>query len=339
MINVAINGFGRIGRLIARLLLKDTTLHSKIRLVAINDLASSENMAYLLGYDTVHGRFPLDLEIQENHWKIKGNKVQILNEPDPSCLPWKHLEIDYVVESTGRFLQKESAAQHLKAGARRVVISAPVKGGKIPTLVFGINHQAFNPTVDAIVSNASCTTNALAPLVQVLLNHCGIEEGLMSTIHAATASQPVVDFPSKKDFRSGRAAFSNIIPASTGAADALGLCIPQVQGKITGMAFRVPVLDVSAIDLTVRVVKETSYQNICEAMQEAASTYLKGVLAYSQTPMVSSDCIGSSYSAIFDVEAGMALNNKFYKLVAWYDNEMGYASRILDLICYMATQT
>lgn len=259
------------------------------------------------------------------------------SEKDPEKLPWGQLKVDYVIESTGLFTDPESAEKHLKAGAKRVIISAPAKGD-IPTFVVGVNHETFNPEKDKIVSNASCTTNCLAPITKVLLDNFGIEEGLMSTIHAMTATQPVLDGPSKKDWRGGRGASQNVIPASTGAAKAVSLCIPEVKGKITGMAFRVPTADVSVVDLTVKLTKSTTYEEICAAMKKAAETNMKGILSYCDEQLVSSDFISSRFSAIFDKDAGIALNDKFYKIIAWYDNEMGYSSRIVDLVLYIASR-
>jgi glyceraldehyde 3-phosphate dehydrogenase len=271
----------------------------------------------------------------ENSITVNGDQIKVFSEKDPQNLPWKDLDIDYVVESTGLFTTSELAGKHLTAGAKRVIISAPAKG-EIPTFVMGVNEKNYDPQKDTIVSNASCTTNCLAPITKVLLDKFGIEEGLMTTIHAMTATQPVVDGPSKKDWRGGRGASQNIIPASTGAAKAVALCLPEIQGKLTGMAFRVPTEDVSVVDLTVRLSKETSYDEICKAMKEASDGPMKGILLYCDEEVVSSDFIGSTYSAIFDKNAGIALNPTFFKIVAWYDNEMGYAARIVDLLIYMA---
>ncbi len=329
-VNIAINGFGRIGRLVCRL----ASEREDLNLVAINDLVPADNLAYLLKYDSTHGRFDGEVKAEENAIIINGKKVLVFSEKDPEKLPWKDLHIDYVVESTGLFTTLEGAERHLKAGAKRVIISAPAKGD-VPTFVMGVNEEKYNPEKDRIVSNASCTTNCLAPITKILLDHFGIEEGLMTTIHAVTASQPTVDGPSKKDWRGGRGAAQNIIPASTGAAKAVAQCIPEVKGKLTGMAFRVPTVDVSAVDLTVRLSKPTSYEEICRAMKEAAEGPLKGIIAYCDEQVVSSDFIGSTYSAIFDKDAGIALNSQFFKIVAWYDNEMGYAARVVDLLVYM----
>lgn len=331
-VNIAINGFGRIGRLVCRLLLD----HPELHLVAINDIVPADNLAYLLKYDSTHGRLDKDIRVEENAIIVDGKKFLVFSEKDPANLPWKDLKIDYVVESTGLFTSAEGAEKHLTAGAKRVLISAPAKG-EIPTFVMGVNEGKYNPEKDRIVSNASCTTNCLAPITKILLDHFGIEEGLMTTIHSVTASQPTVDGPSKKDWRGGRGAAQNIIPASTGAAKAVAQCIPEVKGKLTGMAFRVPTVDVSAVDLTVRLIKATTYEAICQVMKKESEGSLKGILAYCDEQVVSSDFIGSTYSAIFDKEAGIALNSHFFKIIAWYDNEMGYAARVVDLLVYMAS--
>ncbi len=333
-VKIAINGLGRIGRLVLRQAIK----HPELHVIAVNDIVPADNLAYLLKYDSTHGR--IDAEVSapdESTILINGQEIRVFNERDPSKLPWKVLGIDYVVESTGHFATKEGAEKHLEAGAKRVVISAPAKGD-VPTFVMGVNEEKYDPKKDKILSNASCTTNCLAAITKVLLDNFGIEEGLMSTIHAMTATQPTVDGPSKKDWRGGRGAAQNIIPASTGAATAVAQCLPAVKGKLTGMAFRIPVADVSVVDLTVRLSKPTSYKEICQKMKEASEGPMKGILFYCEDEVVSSDFIGSTYSSIFDVGAGIALNDRFYKLVAWYDNEMGYAARVVDLIAYMAKQ-
>jgi glyceraldehyde 3-phosphate dehydrogenase len=330
MIKIAINGFGRIGRLVYRVASK----HPQISVVAVNDLVPPNSLAYLLKYDSTHGRFDADVNVTDDGFTVNGEKTLVFSERNPADLPWGDLGVDVVVESTGLFCTYESAQAHLEAGAKRVVLSAPAKDD-IPTYVMGVNHQNFNPELDRIVSNASCTTNCLAPMTKVLLEKFGIEEGLMTTIHSITSSQPTVDGPSKKDLRGGRSGAQNIIPASTGAAKAVALCIPEVKGKLTGMAFRVPTANVSAVDLTVRLSTKTSYEEICQAMKEASETSMKGFLAVTDEPLVSTDFIGCSYSSIFDCGAGIALNETFYKLVAWYDNEMGYSHRVVDLIAYM----
>lgn len=330
-IRVGINGFGRIGRLVFRILSK----HQDFHVVAINDLVPSDNLSYLLKYDSTHGSYEGTVVAEENALIVNGKKTEVLNEKNPANLPWKQLGVDYVIESTGLFTSLEDASKHLQAGAKRVIISAPAKGD-IPTFVMGVNEKKFDPAKDFVVSNASCTTNCLAPITKVVLDQFGIEEGLMTTIHAITATQPTVDGPSKKDWRGGRGALQNIIPASTGAAKAVALCIPEVKGKLTGMAMRVPVANVSVVDLTVRVSKPTSYEAICQAMKSASENSLKGILLYTDEEVVSSDFIGSSYSAIFDSKAGIALNDQFFKLIAWYDNEMGYSTRVVDLLGYIA---
>lgn len=328
---IAINGLGRIGRMVLRLALNDPQLV----VVAVNDLVPPDNLAYLLKYDSTHGPYDGEVKCTDHHLIVDGHEIAVLNEKDPAKLPWKQLSVDYVIESTGLFTSKETAGAHLQAGAKRVIITAPAKDG-VPTFVMGVNHTHFNPATDTIVSNASCTTNCLAPIAKVLLNHFGVEEGLMTTIHAMTATQPVVDGASKKDWRGGRSAVQNIIPSSTGAAKAVALCLPEVKGKLTGMAFRVPVADVSVVDLTVRLGRESNYEEVCAKMKEAAEGEMKGILHYCEDEVVSSDFIGSSYSAIFDKKAGMALNGSFFKLIAWYDNEMGYATRVVDLAGFMA---
>lgn len=332
-ISIAINGFGRIGRLACRI----ASLRKDIRIVAINDLVPSDNLAYLFKYDSTHGTYPGEVRAEGDRIFVNGQEIRVFSERDPEKLPWKELNVDYVIESTGLFTDPETARKHLTAGAKRVIISAPAKGD-IPTFVLGVNEDKYDPQKDRIVSNASCTTNCLAPITKVLIDSFGIEEGLMTTIHAVTATQPTVDGPSKKDWRGGRGAAQNIIPASTGAAKAVALCIPEVKGKLTGMAMRVPLADVSVVDLTVKLVKSTSYEAICQAMKTAAEGKMKGILAYCDEPLVSSDFISSTYSAIFDKDAGIALNDRFFKVVAWYDNEMGYSCRIVDLVEYMAAK-
>jgi len=333
MVNIAINGFGRIGRLIFRLAAKS----KDIRIIAINDLVPADNLAYLLKYDSTHGLFESHVEAKDGLLIVDGKEVKVYSEKDPEHLPWKDLNIDYVVEATGHFTTLELSNKHLKAGAKRVLITAPAKTG-VPTFVMGVNQEKYNPETDKIISNASCTTNCLAPIIKVLLDNFGIEEGLMTTVHAMTATQPTVDGPSKKDWRGGRGACQNIIPASTGAAIAVALCIPEIKGKLTGMALRVPIADVSVVDLTVRLATKTNYEDICDAMKKAADGYMKGILRYCDELLVSSDFIGSTHSAIFDKHAGIALNETFYKIVAWYDNEMGYASRCVDFLTYMASK-
>lgn len=330
---VAINGFGRIGRLVLRIAMQ----HPQIEVVAINDLVPPDNLAYLFKRDTVHGAYPKSVVSDGSHLTVDGKRIFVSSEKDPTQLPWKKLNVDYVVESTGRFTHLEDAKKHLAAGAKRVLITAPGKDD-MPTYVMGVNHTHFDPKKDFVLCNASCTTNCLAPLCKVLLDRFGIEEGLMTTVHSLTASQPTVDGPSHKDWRGGRAAGFNIIPATTGAAKAVTLCLPELRGKLTGMAFRVPTPDVSVVDLTVRLAKDTTYEEIGKAMDEAAKTNLKGILATTDEQLVSSDFIGSHYSCIYDKLAGIALSRRFYKLIAWYDNEMGYSRRVVDLLEYMASK-
>ena len=330
-IRVAINGFGRIGRLVFRIGSADPN----IEFVGVNDLVPPDNLAYLLKYDTVHRNFAGSVSATESAIVVNGREVRCTAEKDPAALPWKSLKVDYVIESTGLFTAREGASKHLTAGARRVVISAPAKDADIPTLVLGVNEEKYDPAKDTIVSNASCTTNCLAPLAKVVNDSFGIDEGLMTTVHAMTASQPTVDGPSKKDWRGGRSASANIIPSSTGAAKAVALCIPELKGKLTGMSFRIPTVDVSAVDLTVRTTKETSLDAIGAAIQAAAQGRMKGILAYTADEVVSSDFIGSSYSSIYDSGACIQLNSRFFKLVSWYDNEWGYSTRVVDLIRMM----
>ena len=333
-VRIAINGFGRIGRMV----LRQANKNPNVEIVAINDLVPSDNLAYLLKYDSTHGKFNGEVLAGQNNIEINGKKIECLSEKNPCDLPWSDLKIDYVIESTGLFTASEKVAEHLKAGAKKVVISAPTKSPEIKTLVMGVNHEKYDPRKDNIVSNASCTTNCLAPIVKVVLDNYGIEEGLMTTVHAVTATQPTLDGPSKKDWRGGRSGSQNIIPASTGAAKAVGLCIPEIAGKITGMSFRVPTPNVSVIDLTVKLSKSTSYDDINTSMESASKGNLKGILGYTDEDVVSSDFIGSTYSSIYDAGAGIGLNDKFFKLVSWYDNEMGYSARLIDLIEYMETR-
>ena len=330
-IRVAINGFGRIGRMVVRAANKNPN----VNIVAINDLVPPDNLAYLLKYDSTHGIFDGEVRAEENGIMVDGNKVECMSERNPADLPWGKLNVDYVIESTGLFTTSEKAEEHLKAGAKKVVISAPAKSPEISTLVMGVNNEKYDPNADDVVSNASCTTNCLAPIVKVVLDNYGIEEGLMTTVHSVTSTQPTVDGPSKKDWRGGRGGPQNIIPASTGAAKAVALCIPEIAGKLTGMSMRVPTPNVSVVDLTVKLSKSTSYDEICAAMKSASEGPLKGVLGYTEDDVVSSDFIGSPFSSIFDAGAGIALNDKFFKLISWYDNEMGYSCRLIDLIEYM----
>lgn len=333
-IRIGINGFGRIGRLVYRIIAET---HKDIEVVAINDLVPADNLAYLFKHDSIHRSPSFTIRSEGDTLIVNEHKVRILSERDPAKLPWKELKVDYVVESTGFFTDAKELHKHLDAGAKRVILTAPAKGD-LPTFVMGVNHRSYNPAKDTMVSNASCTTNCLAPLTKVILDNFGIEEGLMTTVHSLTASQPSVDAPSKKDFRAGRAASINIIPASTGAAKAVALCIPQVKGKLTGMAFRVPTTDVSVVDLTVRVAKDTSYEEICAAIKTASEGNMKGIIQYTDEPVASTDFIGNHYSCIFDEGAGIALNSRFFKLIAWYDNEMGYSHRVVDLLKYMESK-
>ena len=329
---IAINGFGRIGRMVMRSIAQKK---SSFQVVAVNDLVPPDNLAYLLKYDSVHGPFLGKVHAEENALVVNGNKIAVFSEKDPTKLPWKDLNVDYVIEASGHFTQMDGAKKHLAAGAKRVLVTAPGKDG-MPTYVMGVNHTLYNPKTDFVICNASCTTNCLAPLCKVVMEEFGIEEGLMTTVHSLTASQPTVDGPSHKDWRGGRAASHNIIPSSTGAAKAVVLCLPELKGKLTGMAFRVPTLDVSVVDLTVRLSRDTTYEKICDAMENAARGELKGILATTDEELVSSDLIGRKESCIFDRLAGISLNPRFIKLVAWYDNESGYAERVVDLLEYMA---
>jgi glyceraldehyde 3-phosphate dehydrogenase len=332
-LKVGINGFGRIGRLVLRAAINN----SNIEFVGINDLVPPENLAYLLKYDSTQGRFSGTVEVQGDGMLVNGKFIPCFAQRNPADLPWGDLNTDYVIESTGLFTTYEGAENHLKAGAKRVILSAPTKSpDKVPTFLVGVNHATFNPATDRIVSNASCTTNCLAPVAKVINDNFGLTEGLMTTVHASTATQPTVDGPSKKDLRGGRGASQNIIPASTGAAKAVALVLPELAGKLTGMALRVPTPDVSVVDLTFRTEKPTSYADICAAMKAAAETELRGILGYTDEPVVSSDFITDPRSSIFDAGAGLELNSQFFKVIAWYDNEWGYSNRVVDLMLYMA---
>jgi len=333
-LKIAINGFGRIGRLVFRIIAEQC---KDIQIVAVNDLVPSENLAYLLKHDSVHRKASFPVKTEGQYIYADGRKTLVLNEKAPEKLPWRAMDVDYVVESTGLFTALEDAQKHIQAGAKRVIITAPAKG-EIATIVMGVNEKTYDPKKDFIISNASCTTNCLAPLTKVLLDNFGIEEGLMTTVHSLTAKQLTVDGPSKNDWRGGRAASVNIIPSSTGAAKTVGLCLPEIKGKLTGMAFRIPTVDVSVVDLTVRLAKDTTYEQICEAIKKAADGPMKGIIEYCDEEVVSSDFIGNEASCIFDKGAGIALNSRFYKLIAWYDNEWGYAHRVVDLLRYMATK-
>ena len=322
MSKIGINGFGRIGRLVFRAALK-----RGLDIVAINDLVEPDYMAYMLKYDSTHGRFDGTIEV------VNGKTIRITAERDPANLKWDEVGVETVIESTGLFLTQADAEKHLQAGAKRVVLSAPAKDDSIPTYVMGVNHEQL--TADqTVVSNASCTTNCLAPIAKVLNDKFGIIEGLMSTVHAVTATQKTVDGPSAKDWRGGRGGFSNIIPSATGAAKAVTKVIPALKGKLTGMAFRVPVADVSVVDLTVRLEKAATYEEIKTAMKEASEGYLKGVLGYTEDEVVSSDFIGDDHASIFDANAGIALNDNFVKVVSWYDNEWGYSNALAKFVEY-----
>jgi glyceraldehyde 3-phosphate dehydrogenase len=332
-LKVGINGFGRIGRLVFRSAIKNPN----IEFVGINDLVPAENLAYLLKYDSTHGRYAGHVEAKENGIEVDGKFVPTMSVRNPAELPWKDLGADYVVESTGLFTTDETAKQHVTAGAKRVIISAPTKDpDKVRTLLVGVNHEWFDPEIDVVVSNASCTTNCLAPIAKVIHESFGLTEALMTTVHSATATQPTVDGPSKKDLRGGRGAGQNIIPASTGAAKAVTLVLPELKGKLTGMAFRVPTPDVSVVDLTFKTEKATSYDEICAAMKAASEGPMKGILGYTDEPVVSTDFITDPHSSTFDAEAGIELNSNFFKVVSWYDNEWGYSCRVVDLMLYMA---
>jgi glyceraldehyde 3-phosphate dehydrogenase len=342
-VKVAINGFGRIGRLVFRALVEQGMVGRDIQVVAVGDIVPADNLAYLLKYDSTQGRFQGQISSkksaadkpEDDVLVVNGQDIHVVSAKDPSGLPWKQLGVEVVIESTGLFTDAEKAKGHLAAGAKKVVITAPAKNEDV-TIVMGVNHEKYDAGKHHIISNASCTTNCLAPLVHVLLKEgFGIEEGLMTTIHAYTATQKTVDGPSKKDWKGGRSAAINIIPSSTGAAKAVGLVCPEVKGKLTGMAFRVPTPTVSCVDLTVRTVKETSYQEISAALKKASETYLKGILEYTNDEVVSTDFVHSPASSIYDAGSGIELNKRFFKLVSWYDNEWGYSNRVGDLLKYM----
>lgn len=333
-IRVAINGFGRIGRMFFRLVVEK---YPDIKIVNINDLVSIDNLHYLLMHDTVHGRAKFQCHIEGNQL-IAGDQItHVTSEKDPSNIPYDLLGVDFVIESTGLYTDGDSAAKHLHGGVKKVIITAPAKGN-VPTFCMGVNHHNYDPKEHHVVSNASCTTNCLAPLAKIIHDHFGIEEGLMTTVHSLTNSQPTVDAPSKKDWRGGRAASMNIIPSSTGAAKAVTLCIPELKGKLTGMAFRVPTIDVSVVDLTVKIKKSSTYEEICQIIKSEAEGRMKGIMGYTEEEVVSSDFIGDTRSSIFDKGAGIALSSNFLKLVSWYDNETGYSCRIADLVMYMANK-
>ncbi|WP_439129279.1 type I glyceraldehyde-3-phosphate dehydrogenase [Polaribacter sp.] len=332
MIKVGINGFGRIGRLAFR----SSVLRDNVQVVAINDLLDVDYLAYMLKYDSVHGAFDGTVDVKDGKLVVNGNEIRITAERDPANLKWDEVGAEYVIESTGFFLTEETAGKHLEAGAKKVVLSAPSKD-HTPMFVMGVNNKELKAD-QKIFSNASCTTNCLAPITKVLNDNFGIVEGLMTTVHAATATQKTVDGPSMKDWRGGRSAIGNVIPSSTGAAKAVGKVIPAMNGKLTGMAFRIPTMDVSVVDLTVKLEKAASYDDICAAMKAASeSEDMKGILGYTEDMVVSQDFVGDTRTSIFDAKAGIALNDNFVKVVSWYDNEMGYSTKIVDLIEYAAT--
>ena len=326
-INIAINGLGRIGRIVFRIASKN----DNINIVAVNDLMPVEQLAYLLKYDSVHGKFDQSIAVKNDNLLINGKEIKVTSEKEPERLPWKKLDVDIVLECTGIFKTKEKASKHLEAGAKKVVVSAPSED--IPMVVMGVNHQSISAD-DQLISNASCTTNCLAPLAKVLHDNFEIIEGLMTTVHAITSSQFTVDTASKKNYRLGRNANVNIIPTTTGAAKAVGKVIPDLEGKLSGMAFRVPTPDVSVVDLTVRLNKEVSLEQLKKTIKSAAENDLEGILGYTEEGVVSQDFVSESRTSVFDAEASMALNNNFFKLVAWYDNEFGYASKLIDLAIY-----
>jgi glyceraldehyde 3-phosphate dehydrogenase len=342
-VKVAINGFGRIGRLVFRAMVEQGLVGKEVQVVAVGDIVPADNLAYLLKYDSTQGRFNGTVgseksaadKAEDDVLIVNGQKILVVSAKEPSQLPWKQLGVDLVIESTGLFTDVEKAKGHLTAGAKKVIISAPAKGD-CPTIVMGVNEGKYDPAQHHVVSNASCTTNCLAPIVYVLLREgFGVEEGLMTTVHSYTATQKTVDGPSKKDWKGGRTAALNLIPSTTGAAKAVGLVLPEVKGKLTGMAFRVPTPTVSVVDLTVRTVKDTSYAEISAAMKKASETYLKGFLEYTEDEVVSTDFIHSKASSIFDQGSGIELNKRFFKLVSWYDNEWGYSCRVADLVKFM----
>jgi glyceraldehyde 3-phosphate dehydrogenase len=345
MVKIGINGFGRIGRLVFRALVEQGLLGKTFDVVAVNDLVPADNLAYLLKYDSTQGKFAYSVESAKSSPEVEEDDLLIVDghtikclavREGPAALPWGELGVDIVIECTGLFTEGEKARGHITAGAKKVIISAPAKNEDV-TLVMGVNDEKYDPANHHIISNASCTTNCLAPVVHVLLKEgFGIEEGLMTTVHSYTATQKTVDGPSKKDWKGGRAAAINIIPSTTGAAKAVALVCPQVKGKLTGMAFRVPTPTVSVVDLTVKTTKATTYKEICAAMKKASETYLKGVLAYTADEVVSSDFIHDKSSSIFDAGSGIELNANFFKLISWYDNEWGYSNRCVDLVKLVA---
>jgi glyceraldehyde 3-phosphate dehydrogenase len=342
-VKVAINGFGRIGRLVFRAIAEHGMIGKDVEIVAVGDIVPADNLAYLLKYDSTQGRFKGEVSSRKSAADkpdddilvVNGKDIHVVSAKDPSGLPWKQLGVQLVIESTGLFTDAEKAKGHIAAGAKKVIISAPAKNEDI-TVVMGVNNEKYDPAKHNVISNASCTTNCLAPVVHVLLKEgFGVEEGLMTTIHSYTATQKTVDGPSRKDWKGGRSAAINVIPSSTGAAKATALVCPEVKGKLTGMSFRVPTATVSCVDFTVRTVKDTSYAEISAAMKKASETYLKGILEYTEDEVVSSDFIHSSASSIFDKGSGIELNKRFFKLISWYDNEWGYSCRVADLLKFM----
>lgn len=331
-VKVGINGFGRIGRLVFRAAVYN---YPEIEIVGINDLVDPEYMAYMLRYDSTHGAFKGEVKVEGGNLVVNGKTIRVTAEKDPANLKWGEIGAEYIVESTGLFLDQEKAGGHLKAGAKKVIISAPAKDDT-PTFVMGVNNQAYTTDMN-IVSNASCTTNCLAPIAKVLNDKFGIEEGLMTTVHAVTATQKTVDGPSMKDWRGGRGGYQNIIPSSTGAAKAVGLVIPELKGKLTGMSFRVPVADVSVVDLTARLKTPATYDEIKAEMKRASEQELKGILGYTEDEVVSSDFLGDDRTSIFDAKAGIQLSPTFVKIVSWYDNEWGYSNKLVSLVSYMAS--
>ena len=326
MIKLGINGFGRIGRMVFRAAVENFA--DDIKVVGINDLLDADYLAYMLKYDSVHGHFNHDIKVEDNYLIVDGNKIQVFAEKDPANITWGALGVDVVVESTGFFLTSELAQAHLNAGAKKVILSAPSKDAT-PMFVYGVNHETY--AGQTIISNASCTTNCLAPLTKVLNDKFGVVRGLMTTVHAATATQKTVDGPSKKDWRGGRGILENIIPSSTGAAKAVGKVLPELNGELTGMSLRVPTSDVSFVDLTVELAKPATYDEICAAMKEASETNLKGVLGYTDEALVSTDFRDDARTSIFDVKAGIQLDPTFVKVCAWYDNEWGYSNKVLEM--------
>jgi glyceraldehyde 3-phosphate dehydrogenase len=342
-VKVAINGFGRIGRLVFRAIAEQGLLGKDVQVVAVGDIVPADNLAYLLKYDSTQGRFHGQVsskksspdKLEDDVLVVNGSDIHVVSAKSPSELPWKALGAEIVIESTGLFTEAEKAKGHITAGAKKVIISAPAKNEDI-TVVMGVNHEKYDPANHHIISNASCTTNCLAPLVHVLLKEgFGIDEGLMTTVHAYTATQKTVDGPSKKDWKGGRTAAQNVIPSTTGAARAVGLVCPEVKGKLTGMSLRVPVPTVSVVDLTFKTTRDTSYKEIAAAMEKASQTYLKGILETTKDEVVSSDFIHSPASSIFDEGSGIELNKRFFKLISWYDNEWGYSNRVADLLKYI----